>query len=764
MALTPGSFSVLPASLSAKSAPALTAADDEHFAAVAAYLDHARTDLAGRLAAARRAPGGTGQHALDRDQEVHRLTARLRALSRFDADLCLGRMVTTDGTTIYIGRFGLTDDDDEQLLVDWRSPAAEPFFAATHAHPMGLVSRRRYRWGRPAGARAVVVDFWDEVFDPALLVDETERAALDDQSAFIASLGASRSERMRDVLATLQSDQDAIIRSEARSPLVVSGGPGTGKTVVALHRTAHLLHADPRLAASAARRTGGVLVLGPSEPYLAYVADVLPSLGEEDVLTATLRDLVPEGAGAVEETDALVASLKGSVEMATTVVDAAVALYEEPPTEPLWVSTELADVRVGPTDWAAAFDAVESGTPHNEAREQVWDALLDLLVDQAADALDEGFDDDDDGERAGQAASELRRALRRHSELRRAVERAWPLLRAADVVGDLWTVPAYLRRCAPHLTREEVLVLRRPDAAAWTTADLPILDAAHRRLGDPDGERRRRRRERVAEAERRQRNEVVADLLAGVHETGGDEYGVGLLSSLRHADAQSVLVDESGLDGLDSSGAGGGGVGVERLAGPFGHVVVDEAQELSDAAWQCVLARCPSRSLTVVGDRAQARDGFAESWEERLARVGLGAVRVATLSTNYRTPVEVMAEAEPVIRAALPDVDVPTSVRSTGVPVHHGRASELEPLLRAWLAEHAEGTACVVTGDPSAVSGLVAERVRVLTPALAKGLEFDVVVLLDPLTDGLGVNDTAAAVDRYVAMTRATQRLAVLTP
>ncbi|MEH3077540.1 MAG: hypothetical protein PGN11_12880 [Quadrisphaera sp.] len=266
------------------------------------------------------------------------------------------------------------------------------------------MSRRRYRWGRPDGrATAVVVDYWDEVFDPALLLDDVERAALDDQSAFIASLGASRSERMRDVLATLQADQDAIIRSDARGPLVVSGGPGTGKTVVALHRTAHLLHANPRLAASAARRTGGVLVLGPSEPYLTYVEDVLPSLGEEDVLTATLRDLVPEGATAAEEADPHVAALKGSLEMATSVVEAAVALYEEPPTTALDVVTDLADVRVGPAEWAAALDAVERGTPHDEARDQVWDALLDLLVEQAHDQLGLADDpeEDDDDERCG---------------------------------------------------------------------------------------------------------------------------------------------------------------------------------------------------------------------------------------------------------------------------------------------------------------------------------------------------------------------------
>ncbi|MFI5425733.1 hypothetical protein ACHMWU_01900 [Aeromicrobium sp. UC242_57] len=221
---------------------------------------------------------------MDRDLEIHRLTARLRTLRRFDLDLCLGRIISADGVEpVYIGRIGLTDDEGRRLLVDWRTPAAEPFFAATHARPAGLVSRRRYRW--TAGR---VSDYWDEVFDADAL---DGHAALDDQSAFIASLGAERSSQMRDVLGTIQADQDAIIRAGSRGALVVDGGPGTGKTVVALHRTAYLLYSDPRLG----DRRGGVLFVGPSRPYLAYVADVLPSLGEDGVQTCTLRDLVPEG-------------------------------------------------------------------------------------------------------------------------------------------------------------------------------------------------------------------------------------------------------------------------------------------------------------------------------------------------------------------------------------------------------------------------------------------------------------------------------------
>src|SRR5688572_3825140 len=307
--LTTSAFD-LPDNLAAKRVPALIAADEAHFTAIAESLRQSIAELSDRLDAERKAPGGTGQQALDRDQEIHRLTARLRTLRRFGLDLCLGRIVGADGAEpVYVGRLGLTDGDGRRLLVDWRSPAAEPFFGATHANPMGLASRRRYRW-----TRGRITDYWDEVF----ALDEfggiaglEGHAALDDQSAFIASLGSNRSARMRDVLGTIQADQDAIIRASSRGALVVDGGPGTGKTVVALHRTAYLLYADPRLAG----RRGGLLFVGPYRPYLAYIADVLPSLGEEGVQTCTLSDLVAEGAAAAVETDPEVARLKSSADM-----------------------------------------------------------------------------------------------------------------------------------------------------------------------------------------------------------------------------------------------------------------------------------------------------------------------------------------------------------------------------------------------------------------------------------------------------------------
>ncbi|WP_138732447.1 RNA polymerase recycling motor ATPase HelR [Modestobacter excelsi] len=704
----------LPDHLTAKAAPALVATDEQHFAAIAESLAQAIADLSGRLAAERAAPGGTGQAALDRDLEVHRLAARLRALQRFGLDLCLGRMVGADDPEpVYVGRLGLTDSAGRRLLVDWRSPAAEPFFGATHADPMGLASRRRYRW-----TRGRITDYWDEVFTADGL---RQQVALDDESAFIAGLGSSRSARMRDVLGTIQADQDAVIRAGSAGALVVDGGPGTGKTVVALHRTAYLLYADPRLGPG----RGGVLFVGPHQPYLAYVADVLPSLGEEGVQTCTLRDLVPEGATATAESDPEVARLKSSARLVQA-IEAAVRFYEEPPRRGMTIGTDWSEVRLSAEDWAEAFGAPDPGTPHNEARDQVADELLEILVDQ--------LEEDD------VPLEQLRASLARSGELVAAVDRAWPLLEATDLVGDLWSVPAFLRRCAPWLTPEEVRALQRPDPHAWTASDLPLLDAARQRLGDPATSRRRRRHAAAVAAERDRMAGVIDELIAT------DDSELMLMTTLRHQDLRDALVDPDVLPRP----------GPDRLAGPFAHVVVDEAQELTDAEWQMLLLRCPSRSFTVVGDRAQARHGFPETWRERLERVGLDRVELASLTINYRTPEEVMAEAEPVIRAALPDANVPTSIRSTGVPVLHGSLAQLRPVLDGWLAEQHEGVACVI-GDPTFPG---TPRVRSLTPELAKGLEFDLVVLVDPEGFGTGIE---GVVDRYVAMTRATQRLVVLT-
>lgn len=703
----------LPEKLTAKAEPALISHDEEQFARIAETLRAGLAEASARLDRVLAAPSGVGGAAVERDLEIHRVNARLTMLRRYGIDMCLGRLVSAAGDHIYIGRLGLTGPDGEQLLVDWRAPAAEPFFGATLADPMGLVSRRRYRW-----SNGRVSDYWDEAFTAEALA---AGGALDDQSSFIASLGSSRSARMRDVLATIQADQDAIIRAGAEGTLVVDGGPGTGKTVVALHRAAYLLYSDARISRGSG---GGVLVVGPHQPYLAYVDDVLPSLGEDRVQTCTLRDLVPEGRDAPAEADPAVARLKASGRLIDAVATA-VRLYERPPERGTLVETPWADLRVRTADWAESFD-IGAGSAHNDARDEVWEILIDIVLDRFEDQI---------------PRAQLRRVLTRDEALTQTFDRAWPVLDPIGLVAALWSDPGFLRRCAPWLNDDEVRLLQRVDPTAWTASDLPLLDAARLAVGDPSAGRVRRERERARAAEREYR-ESVADYLV---EASDDD--LGLMSMLRGDDLVNSLDDDDVLPRL----------GHDALAGPFSHIIVDEAQELTDAEWRMLLARCPSRSFTVVGDRAQARHGFTQTWQERLADTGLRGIGLASLTVNYRTPEEIMREAEPVIRAALPDANVPTSVRSSGLPVRHAPVAERDALIGAWLSRNEdEGTACVI-GDPSFQA---TERVRSLPAELAKGLEFDLVVLVEPHRFGEG---TEGAVDRYVAMTRSTRELAVLT-
>lgn len=418
------------------------------------------------------------------------------------------------------------------------------------------------------------------------------------------------------------------------------------------------------------------------------------------------------------------ARLKGEASLLDA-VEPAVAFYEEPPIDEVAVETPWNEVVVAREDWREAFESIDPGTPHNEAQADVWEALLDILVDQ------HGTGDDLD-------AGDVRAALAADEELRHEFRKGWPILDAAELLADLWSVPAYLRRCAPWLHDDERGLLRRPEGSALTTVDLPLLDAMRRRLGDPRATAIRRRRTAALAENRSFMDDVVSNLLEANDDPDSP------LPLLNRDSIREALIDEDVAPTLEGN----------PLDGPFGHVIVDEAQELTDAQWQMVLARCPSRSVTVVGDRAQARDGFAETWEERLRRVGFGAVTRRTLGINYRTPREVMLAAEPVIREALPDANVPTSVRE-GLPVRQAKVGELRAIVDDWLAANDDGVAAII-GDPTFVAS---DRVSVLTPELAKGLEFDLVVLVRPEAFGPGAR---GAVDRYVAMTRTTGQLVLL--
>lgn len=712
----PESIFDLPAHQGHKTAAHRIARDEALWRELTTALDATLATHEAHLAQTLARPTGDAQDRVEREARVDHLHSRLRTLRGVRRDVVLGRMTPADGTPpLYVGRIGISGEDGRPLLVDWRSEAAAPFFAATRAEPMGLTSRRRYRW-----SHGRIRDYWDEsLVDGPMREDESP----DDESALLASLGTARDGRMGSVLTTLAADQDAIIRADPRRPLVADGGPGTGKTVVALHRAAYLLHTRPRLRGGG----GGVLFVGPHHPFLHYVADVLPSLGEGEVRTCTLVDMVPEGDRAVPEHDPEVGALKGSgvlLEAIGRVVD----LYEEPPVEPYEIDTGWWSVVLEAEDWREVFVSVSPATPHNLAREELWNELAEVVAAKLPMLLEQPPD-----------LAEVHLALAQDPDLARLVHRAWPLLEAPDVVADLFEVPALLRRCAPSLSEDQVRRLQRAEPRAWTLSDLPLLDAARHRLGDPGTERRRRRHL----AAQRERVEEVALTLDELIDSDSSEMKE--LSMLRGADMQEALAATTPLEIPPP----------DALAGPFGHIVVDEAQELDDAQWAMITRRCPSRSLTIVGDRAQAAQGFTESWEQRLARVGIERVDRRTLTLNYRTPAEIMEHAAVEISEAAPGMSVPTSIRESGLPVRHGRIRELGPFLETWLAENPEGTAAVI----GAAAASPSPRVHTLSPQLAKGLEFDLVVLVAPEELGDGV---PGAVARYVAMTRATRELVIL--
>jgi DNA helicase IV len=727
--------------------------------------------------------GGNVQARVDRDALVTRHSGRLARLAAAEDGLCFGRLDRADGSSLYIGRLGLLDDEREPLLVDWRAPAAQPFYGATWAAPGGVVRRRHLRT-----RDRLVVGIEDDVLDPEALSD-AERDGLSGEAALLAALTASRTGRMTDIVATIQAEQDRVIRSGLPGILVVQGGPGTGKTVVALHRAAYLLYTHRQ---RLARR--GVLVVGPNPTFLRYIEQVLPSLGETDVLLSTVDGLYP-GVTATAREPVEAAAVKGDLRMAG-VLAAAVADHRRVPDGPLEV---VVDGQVLRLDRAACERARErasaTGLPHNRARPVFEGELVAALADQVVarltrDLPEVDLPDDDlladdlpverllDGE-----LDEIRAELATAPAVRAAVDRLWPTLTPRQLLSGLFASPERLRAAGAELDPAERALLLRPSAAAgeepgpggWTPADLPLLDEAAVLLGESDAAARRAAA-RGAEEERRELA-YAREVLAGA--TIGD--------AARYAPDTSAL-DPSVLAGRWRDRGPGPSL-AERARGDrgwvFGHLIVDEAQEVSAMAWRMLMRRCPSRSMTVVGDVAQTGAPWGTgSWARTLDAHAPGRWRVEQLTVNYRTPAETMAVAADVLAAVADGLEPPRSVREAGIRPWRLRLdpAELEAALPGVLAAEAEaagdGRLAVVVpaGRAGAVAALAASavpaatagqgssvldaRVAVLSVAEAKGLEFDGVVVVDPAAILAG--SARGGNDLYVALTRTTRRLGVV--
>ncbi|MFE9181755.1 HelD family protein [Micromonospora haikouensis] len=732
-------------------------------------LDGLREQSARRLAEQLRDGGGTQQARSQRDSAVKMYAEQVEQYSAVENGLCFGRLDTDDGARHYIGRIGIfdTSGDYDPLLMDWRAPAARAFYLATAANPQGVRRRRHLRT-----RQRKVVALNDEVLDLAT-ASPTAHEELTGEASLLAALNAGRTGRMRDIVETIQAEQDRIIRADLPGTLVVQGGPGTGKTAVALHRAAYLLYTHRRELA-----TRGVLLVGPNETFLRYISQVLPALAETGVLLRTPGDLFP-GVSARRAEPAATAALKGRAEM-VEVLAAAVRDRQWVPDEPLEIEVEREVLPLAPETVRAARDrARRSGRPHNLARAVFDVEVVHALAAQVAERI--GADPLGGANLLEEAdIAEIRRELREEPGVRAALDQLWPVLTPQRLLADLYADPDRIAAATPGWSDADRAALRR-EPGGWAPADVPLLDEAAELLGEDD---------RAAEARRARLRALQREYAEGVLEIargsrsidvedeaeGGEILGVADL-----LDADRLLERQQSTDGLTTA---------QRAAADrswaFGHVIIDEAQELSPMAWRLLMRRCPSRSMTIVGDVAQTGAlAGTPSWGEALEPYVAQRWRLEELTVSYRTPAEIMAVAAGVLAEIDPHLRPPRSVRRSGVPpwertVAADRlAGELADAAVAEAADLTDGRlgvivpagrvdalgAALVAALPEAAVGDHPElesRVVLLTVAQAKGLEFDTVLVVDP--DGIVAESPRGHSDLYVALTRATQRLGVLRP
>ncbi len=760
-----------------------------------------REDTERELRTVLRLPPGTAQGQVERSAAAGRLARQLRSLENAENGLCFGRLDRTDGDRLYVGRIGVPGGgpDDDPLLIDWRAPASRPFYTATAAAPQG-VRLRRHLYTRDR--RVLRLD--DELLcENGAVPDDVE---LSGEAALLAALRRSKTGRMRDAVATLQTEQDRIIRSPHAGVLVVQGSPGTGKTVVALHRAAYLLYAHPRLERS------GVLVVGPSPVFLEYIGQVLPGLGETSVLLSSVGGLCP-GVSAVGEEPPASAGVKGQLVMAD-VLASAVRARQAAGTGAVDVVIAGEHISLSRAFLAdAAARATEEGQQHNMARPAFREILFGELADRLArvigdieagfeqilamqmdvEALDRAIQEDlasvfgagtgiydlkarEPAEFAERRANWLD-ALPRFQEARQLLESLWPYLTPEGLLTDLFTDPARLAEAAPRLTAAQRALLLRAPQARWTASDVPLLDEAAELLGHDD--RAATDRQTARRAAEQDYAQGVLDIARGSRDEDGPTDG--------HEHTADLVIAEQLAQWHTEADAR---TVAQRAAGDrtwvFGHVIVDEAQDLSPMAWRLLVRRCPTRSFTIVGDVAQAGEAArATSWEQALAPVFGTRWRMEQLTVNYRTPGEIMDAAGQVLKAIAPGLQPARAVRRGAQRPRFEAVTRagFPARLAALAAEAAVGaqgprTAVIVpSADLERLAVAVAARVPgaswgadadlerevvVLNPRQAKGLEFDSVVVADP--QGMLCGSPRGLSDLYVALTRAARTLHVLHP
>jgi len=687
-----------------------------------------------------------------RDGRIRDVNARMARLNAAEEGLYFGRLDTADGEILHLGRIGLHDDDYEPLLVDWRAPAARPFYIATAVANEGVVRRRHIQTRLRR-----VVDIQDEQLDLERTAADTSKpgTGVIGEAVLLKALDARRTGRMESIVQTIQADQDRIIRSELPGILVVQGGPGTGKTAIALHRAAFLLYTHREQL-----EKRGILVVGPNAAFLRFIGQVLPSLGEDGVRLVTVAELYP-GLTATRPEAAESAEVKGRPEMAE-VIAKAVADRQWIPDDPIHLTVDQTDLQLDPSVCEdARARARARNLTHNQARPFYLQEIVEHLTIQYADLV---ATDPYDGENLldEYELSELRKEVLAEPAVQALLDQLWPLLSPRKLLEDLYGDEDRLALAAPQLSMlDREHLLRFGDD--WSPSDVPLLDEAAELLGDDGTEAAK---ERAARARAIAYAQGALDVLSGSGSTDYDDedesevltakdiLDAEALAERYEADDDRTLADRAAAD--------------RRWT--YGHVIVDEAQELTPMAWRAIARRCPLRSMTVVGDVAQTGAiGGGTSWDSALGSTFGDRWRLAELTLNYRTPAEVMDLAGEVLREVDPSAKPPQSVRSTGVRPWHANIPAADQALyvcKIAAEETQHGQVGVITSRSrlelvqEAVAGL--SGVTVLSAREAKGLEFDSVIVVDP--DGIVIESPRGLRDLYVALTRCTQRLGVVGP
>ena len=739
---------------------------DEQRATDRAYarLDSLRAQIRSRLDAVRAAGShGSPTQRTERDSFATLYEDRLTQLRAVEDRLVFGRLDSRQGEHRYVGRIGLSSEDHEPILTDWRADAARPFYEATPSHHGDIVMRRHITL-----SFRDVVAIEDEILDmnSPTVSQASQSGTLTGEGALLASLSSRRTGKMTDIVATIQAEQDRIIRSDMAHAVVVQGGPGTGKTAVALHRAAYLLYTHRRTL-----ERSGVLIIGPSSAFLHYIDQVLPSLGETGVISRTIGDLIP-GVVATAQESPRVAALKGDIRMRHAIANAVAARVRIPPALP-GIHVNGLIVPILSTDIEQAQgDALRTHQPHNKARKTFVRSMMHALTNRYAEQLDYTPEQSE--------LSHATSVFRLNDDVRKTLNLAWLPMNAAWLLSDMWAKPEHLRHFAPWLSNEQIHMLSRPKGSPFTISDIPLLDEAMDVLGpDPKSIRNV-----SAQASRRAHDEQIASETLGQAGIGN-----GIVTS-------QMLVDQMTADDDETMS--------QRAASDrewtYGHIVVDEAQELTAMDWRMLIRRCPSRSFTIVGDVAQTSAlGGSRSWQKTMTPLfGEHNWTLNELSINYRNPKEVsdlssrFAKEEGLYISTVNAVRAsPDSVQNITVEASSDLSSrifqELDVLRPQFVSSDGSGRIAIIAEasmipdisrnlDTYINTRLNADdrfrlqsqhswdrQIGVYRTEEVKGLEFDAVILVEPgLMENNAPSRIVAASDLYVSMTRPTQKLVII--